>query len=485
MAFNSLEYGIFLLLVFLIYWMLARAGALRIIFLLVASWVFYAASNPYFLFLILGSTVTDYVAGWQMTKHDDRDGVRKLWLVISLMVNLGLLGVFKYSNFFYESFVGVANTMGADLTFSRLDILLPAGISFYTFQTMSYSIDVYRRRCPAELNFTRFAFFVGYFPQLVAGPIVRAVDFLPQVGRRPYLTTQQASRAMWLIAIGLFKKVAIADYLGVNLVERAFEYPDLLSSMDVMLGLYGYTMQMYMDFSAYTDIAIGSALLFGFHLPDNFDRPYKATSVQDFWRRWHKTLGSWLRDYLYYPLGGGRGKPLMVYRNLLVTFLLIGLWHGAHWTYVIYGGLHAGAMIINRMLRKRRDRLGIKLKLDWWGVTWRVALTLHFVMFARILFRAGIEAQKPDGDPFGMVGAVGTALGQGTYDAVTVMTPLLWFILIGSYLWHWTPRRWTEASFVAFRRMPAYAQGLLVGATILVVALLSSGRPVPFQYFRF
>ncbi|TNF38128.1 MAG: MBOAT family protein [Deltaproteobacteria bacterium] len=485
MAFNSLEYGIFLVVVFLFYWLLARTGTLRIVFLLVASWVFYAASNPYFLFLIIGSTVTDYVAGWQMTRHDDRPGYRRLWLIISLIVNLGLLGVFKYSNFFYESFVNVANTMGADLTFTRLDILLPAGISFYTFQTMSYSIDVYRRKCPAELNFTRFAFFVGYFPQLVAGPIVRAVDFLPQIGKRPYFTTQQASRALWLIAIGLFKKVAIADYLGVNLVERAFDTPDVLSSMDVLLGLYGYTMQMYMDFSAYTDIAIGSALLFGFHLPDNFDRPYKATSVQDFWRRWHKTLGSWLRDYLYYPLGGGQVSPLKVYRNLFITFLLIGLWHGADWTYVIYGALHASAMIINRMLRKRRDRLGIKLKLDWWGVSWRVFLTLHFVMFARILFRAGIEAQKPGGDPFGKVDAVLSALGQGTYDSVTVMTPLLWALLIGSYLWHWTPRAWTEATFTGFRRMPAYAQGVLVGVALLLVALIASGRPIPFQYFRF
>ena len=485
MAFNSLDYGIFLVVVFLVYWLLARAGALRILFLLVASWVFYAASNPYFIFLIFASTVTDYVAGWQMTRHDDSPARRKLWLIISLVVNLGLLGVFKYSNFFYESFVSVANAAGADLTFTRLDILLPAGISFYTFQTMSYSIDVYRRKCPAELNFTRFAFFVGYFPQLVAGPIVRAVDFLPQIGRRPYLTSQQASRAMWLIAVGLFKKVAIADYLGVNLVERAFDTPDVLSSMDVLLGLYGYTMQMYMDFSAYTDIAIGSALLFGFHLPDNFDRPYKATSVQDFWRRWHKTLGSWLRDYIYYPLGGGKGTPFKVYRNLFITFLLIGLWHGADWTYVIYGGLHASAMVINRMLRKRRERLGIKQQLTAWGISWRVFLTLHFVMFARILFRAGIEAQKPGGDPFGKVDAVVSALGQGTYDSVTVMTPLLWALLIGSYLWHWTPRRWTEATFTGFQRMPAYAQGLVFGAAILLVVLFASGRPIPFQYFRF
>ena len=485
MAFNSLEYGLFLVVVFLGYWMLAKVGLFRILFLLIASWIFYAASNPYFLLLILASTLIDYFAGAQMTKHDDRPRRRKLWLVASLVANLGLLGVFKYTNFFVESAVGVANLFGSDLTFTRLDILLPAGISFYTFQTMSYSIDVYRRKCPAELNFLNFAFFVAYFPQLVAGPIVRAVDFLPQTGRRPYVTAQQASRAMWLIGLGLFKKVAIADYLGVNLTERVFETPELLSSADVMLGLYGYTMQMYMDFSAYSDIAIGSALLFGFHLPDNFDRPYLATSVQDFWRRWHKTLGSWLRDYIYYPLGGGNGPDYKVYRNLFITFVLIGLWHGADWTYVVYGALHAFAMMLNRYLRKRRERLGLKLELDAWGYVWRIFVTLHFVALARILFRAGIEAQSPDGDPWGMVGAVLDALGQGSYDSITVMTPALWLVLVGSYLWHWTPRRWTEATFGAYRRLPVLAQGFVLGVAILAVVSVASGRPIPFQYFKF
>lgn len=485
MAFNSLEYGIFLVVVFLAYWALSRAGLFRVVFLLIASWVFYAASNPFFVFLILASTFTDYFAGLAMAAAGDDTARKRRWLILSLVVNLGLLGVFKYTNFFYESFVGVANVFGADLVFTRLDILLPAGISFYTFQTMSYSIDVFRGRCPPERNFLHFAFFVGYFPQLVAGPIVRAVDFLPQIGRRPFLTRQQASRAFWLIGIGLFKKVAIADNLGVHLVERTFDTPDVLSSMDVLLGLYAYTMQIYMDFSAYTDIAIGSALLFGFHLPDNFDRPYLATSVQDFWRRWHKTLGSWLRDYIYYPLGGGRVSDLKVYRNLFITFLLIGLWHGADWTYVIYGGLHATVMCINRWLRKRRDQRGEKLELRLWGYVWRILLTLHFIMLARILFRAGIYAQHPDIEPWDKVGDIFSALGAGSYDVVTIMTPALWILLVGTYLWHWTPRRWTEMTFTLYRKLPLLAQGLLLGAFILAIVELAAGRPLPFQYFKF
>ncbi len=487
MAFNSLEYGIFLVAVFLLYWGLAKTGTLRIGLLLVASWIFYAASNPWFLLLIWASTITDYWVGRAMGASEEEVHARRrkalLWL--SMLMNLGLLGVFKYSNMFYELAVDLSNALGADLTYTKLDIILPVGISFYTFQTMSYSIDVYRRRLKPERDFWRFALFVGYFPQLVAGPIVRAVDFLPQLQRTPYFSKQQASRAMWLIAIGIGKKVLIADFLGVHMAQRVFESPEVLSSLDVLLGLYGYTMQMYMDFSAYTDIAIGSAILFGFRLPDNFDRPYMATSVQDFWRRWHKTLGSWLRDYLYYPLGGGRGTPLKVYRNLFITFLLIGLWHGADVAFLVYGAGHATAMCINRYLRKRRERLGIELKLGVFGTVWRVLLTLHFVALMRVLFAADAYGERENISSFAKAGEVFAALGEGTYTAVSIMTPTVWAILIGSYLWHWTPRSWTEASFHAFRRLPFVVQGLVFGLVLLAIQLLSTGQRIPFQYFQF
>ncbi|MCA9513371.1 MAG: MBOAT family protein [Myxococcales bacterium] len=484
MAFNSLEYGIFLVIVFLVYWALAKAGLFRIAFMLVASWVFYAASNPYFLTLIWASTLCDYFAGLYIADHDDPRR-RKVALIISLVLNLGLLSVFKYTNFFLETGVGVANLFGADIPFTRLDILLPAGISFYTFQTMSYTIDVYRRQCDPERNFIKFAFFVGFFPQLVAGPIVRAVDFLPQIQQRPYFTRQQASRALWLIGLGIAKKVAIADVLGRDIVQRVFDDPNVLSSADVLLGLYAYTMQIYMDFSAYSDIAIGSAILFGYKLPDNFDRPYMATSIQDFWRRWHKTLGSWLRDYIYYPLGGGHGAPARVYRNLFITFLLIGLWHGADWTFVVYGGLHATAMCVNRWRRKRAERLGrVKETFTAWGTSWRVFLTLHFVVLARILFRAGSYAGDPDVVPFDKAGDVFAALFRGTYTDVT-LTPWLIALLVGAYLWHWTPRAWTEATFHGFKRLPFLAQGAIVALVLLAVSLLSQGRPPPFMYMKF
>lgn len=477
MLFNSLEYAIFLTGAFLAFWALSRSRLYRIAFLTLASWVFYAASNPWFVTLLVASTVVDYVAGLRMKAASDRglpDRRRKLWLVLSLVSNLGLLGVFKYSNFFYESVVDAGRFLGMDWTFERLPILLPAGISFYTFQTMSYSIDVYRRRCEPETSFLKFAFFVGYFPQLVAGPIVRAVDFLPQIDPPPRLTRDMVSRALWLIGIGLFKKVVLADYLAVNLVDRVFDAPERFSSAEVMFGLYGYTMQVYMDFSAYSDIAIGSALLFGYRLPDNFDRPYAAHSISDFWRRWHMTLGSWLRDYLYYPLGGSKGTDLQTYKNLYVTFLLIGLWHGARWTFVAYGLAHATAMCINRFFRVNVGGRE-KKKLSFGGWAWRMLLTLHFVVLARILFRS---------QSFEHAGLVLDALTAGTFHVVSV-TPGILALLGACYLVHWLPRNLVELTWVWYRRLPTVAQGAALGAAILGIMQAASADVVPFLYFQF
>lgn len=482
MLFNSLEYAIFLVVVFLVYWALARTKLLRIVFLLLASYTFYASSNPLFLSLIVASTVTDYFAGLAMSSPKATRSRRKLWLVISLCMNLGLLAVFKYSNFFYETAVDVANLFDLGWEFERLEIMLPVGISFYTFQTMSYSIDVYRKKCKPEPDFVKFAFFVSYFPQLVAGPIVRAVDFLPQVDNRPYVSRQQASRALWLIGIGLFKK-ALADYTGTGLVDRVFERPELYGGFDTMVGLYGYTMQVYLDFSAYTDIAIGSALLLGFYLPDNFDRPYKATSIQDFWRRWHQTLGSWLRDYLYYPLGGSRGSDLRTYLNLFITFVLIGMWHGADWTFVVYGVLHASAMCIHRFFRvnvsKRR-----KPTLNAWGYLWRVFVTLNFVVLARVLFRAQTFEQA--GQVFERVlDFPSYAIDLGRYvDGQGAHAPQLLALLACAYVVHWLPRKLVDNPRDVLARLPVVVQGFLLGLAILFIMQIGSGE-VPFIYFQF
>ena len=494
MLFNSLEYAIFLVAVFLIYWGLFRLGAMRIVFLIAASYVFYAASNPWFLTLLVASTITDYFVGLGMHQAHEAGAVRrkKLLLIVSMAVNLGLLGTFKYANFFYASFVDVGNSLGADMTFNKLDIFLPAGISFYTFQTMSYTIDLYRGRCAPERNFGRFALFVGFFPQLVVGPIVRAVDFLPQTGRQPYVTRDQVSRAFWLIGIGLFKK-AMADYVGINAVDPFF-YEDKFGggtgevepgTLSMLVALYAYTMQIYLDFSAYSDLAIGSALLFGYRLPDNFDRPYKAISIQDFWRRWHMTLGSWLRDYLYYPLGGSRGSQWATYRNLFITFVLIGLWHGAAWTFVVYGCLHATAMCVHRFVRvnvakRQKPVYGL------WGAVWRIFVTLNFVVFARIFFRSKDFDQA--GDVFSRLGEFSFAgdfalythpEGGGRGYDLTVLS-----VLIVCYIVHWTPRRWVRGLGAAYERLPFVVKGALLCMVALVCMNLVEGK-VPFKYFQF
>ena len=459
------------MLVFFVYWALAKTRTLRVVFLLVASYLFYSCANPWFLLLIIASTATNYVAGLAMGTSDATQ--KKLWLIVSLTVNLGLLGTFKYANFFTESFIGLGNLFGAGWVFERLPILLPAGISFYTFQSMSYTIDVYRGKLKVERSWTGFAFFVGFFPQLIAGPIVRAADFLPQIPRRPFVSSDQAGRALWLIGVGLAKKVLVADYLATNLVDRVFDTPHLYSSLEMLLGLYAYTMQVYMDFSSYSDIAIGSALLLGYHLPDNFNRPYLATSVTDFWRRWHLTLGSWLRDYLYYPLGGSRGTDLRTYVNLFITFLLIGLWHGADWRFVFYGCLHACGMCFNRYVRVNvRQREAPTL--GFWGHAWRIFLTLHFVVLARVLFRA---------QSFTQAGEVTGVLLRGTTQ-VTAMTGSLWAILGGSYVAHWTPRRFMDNLMERYERLPAPVQGIAFAVVVLLVMQMKS-NVVPFIYFKF
>jgi D-alanyl-lipoteichoic acid acyltransferase DltB (MBOAT superfamily) len=307
MNFNSLDYFVFLGVVLCGYW-LARKQLLRLAFLACASCVFYMAWNPAYLFLIVMSITVDYVAGLKMDSAPN-DNVRRAWLAASLTVNMGLLGLFKYYNFFAGAVADTAGLFGVKLTSLTLDVLLPVGISFYTFESLSYTIDVYLGRIPPTRSFIRFACFITFFPHLVAGPIVRASDFLSQLREQPRISAEIVGEGAFLIATGLIKKVVFADYLALNLIDRVFDDPTAYSGAEVMVGLYAYTLQIFCDFSGYTDVARGSALLFGLRLPENFDRPYQASSPAEFWRRWHMTLSTWLRDYLYFPLGGSHVPP--------------------------------------------------------------------------------------------------------------------------------------------------------------------------------
>jgi alginate O-acetyltransferase complex protein AlgI len=322
----------------------------RVIVLFVASALFYhawAAGMPgayrYLLGLLLSTIVLDYYLGIWIERTDE-PGRRKLLLALSLVSNLGILFFFKYYDFFTHDVLQLGG--------HRLALILPAGISFHTFQSLSYTIDVYRRELPATKSVVSFATFVLFFPQLVAGPIVRAQDLLPQLEKPPALDLSRATVGLYRIALGLFKKITIADTLAISIVDRVFEAPERFSSLEVLVGVFAYALQIFCDFSAYSDIAIGSAQVLGFTMPENFRTPYRSANLQEFWRRWHISLSTWLRDYLYVTLGGNRRGPAMTYVNLTLTMLLGGLWHGASWAFIVWGALHGLGLAITRYFQR-------------------------------------------------------------------------------------------------------------------------------------
>ena len=478
MLFDSALYIAFLIVVFVGYWLLLRRGRSQVLWLLGASYLFYASWNVKYLGLIVLSTVIDFLVGLKMGRAES-PRLRKLLLLVSLAANLGLLAFFKYANFFLASLerLGQAVIDGSGaMDLPMVEVLLPVGISFYTFQTMSYTIDVYRGRIEPIRDPLKFALFVSFFPQLVAGPIVRATDFLPQLERlpRPYDTRQHAI-GLFMVMVGLIKKVAVADYIAINLSDRVFENPLMYSSLEVLLAVYGYAVQIYCDFSGYSDVAIGSALLLGFRLPDNFDRPYVARNLQDFWRRWHISLSSWLRDYLYIPLGGSRGGAWSTYRNLMITMLLGGLWHGASWNFVIWGALHGGALAINRAFQRRlADHPFWGDPPRWFQVLSAVA-TFHFVCFAWIFFRAS-----------SFEGAIQIleVLAALRWGADNLTGPLL-LLILGALAVHTTPRRWEFRLRELFVATPLLVKALILFAVAVGLQQLKGMDVVPFIYFQF
>lgn len=470
MLFNSIEYAILLVVVFFAYWALSRLHLARSLLLVAAGFVFYASWNAKYLFLLLVAATVDFFIANAIARTDVARR-RKALLALSVVIGLGNLCAFKYFNFFVDSFVAAAGALGMKVRATHLGVLLPVGISFYTFETISYSIDVYRRKIQPTKSYLHFLLFVSFFPHLVAGPIVRGADFLPQLDRSPRLEPGMAERGLFLICLGLVKKVAIADYLAVNLVDRVFDFPDRFASLEVLAGVYGYAVQIYCDFSGYSDIAIGSALLFGLRLTQNFDAPYTAVSLQDFWRRWHMSLSSWLRDYLYISLGGSRGTAWQTYRNLAATMLLGGLWHGASWTFVIWGALHGGGLALSRAMgwdERAAGRTGARRVLA-------VVLTFHFVCFAWVFFRA---------TTFG--GAIDVLRQIGSFvPGHANLGPKVVLVLALGLVAHHVPDRLMLRAEHAFGRLPSVGMAAVVLGAIAVVSALAQSEAAPFIYFQF
>ncbi len=382
MLFNSLPFAVFLPIVFAVYWALRNSLRSQNIMLLTASYIFYGWWDARFLSLIVASTVVDYLLGQYLAAATNALK-RKLLLTASMIFNLGLLGVFKYYNFFMENFMEIANSVGLHTNPVLLKIALPVGISFYTFQTMSYTIDIYRKQLEPTKDFIAFAAFVGYFPQLVAGPIERASNLLPQMSKRRYFDYQKAVDGMRQALWGFFKKVVIADAVA-PLVDQAFGDPSGFSAIALITGALLFSIQIYCDFSGYSDIAIGISKIFGIDLMQNFRTPYFSRDIAEFWRRWHISLSTWFRDYLYIPLGGSRGSTALKVRNTFAIFIVSGFWHGANWTFIIWGLINALLFLPLLLAKRNRSNLNDPEISD----LHRILLTFSITTIAWIFFRA-------------------------------------------------------------------------------------------------
>ncbi|MFV8224375.1 MBOAT family O-acyltransferase [Christiangramia aquimixticola] len=390
MLFNSLTFLIFLPVVFTLYWLLNKKLKLQNFTLLLSSYIFYGWWNPKFLSLIFLSTIIDYTIGLKLPKADSRKK-RRILLSISLVSNLTILGIFKYYNFFIKSWVDLLHGVGFQVENTwTLSIILPVGISFYTFQTMSYTIDIYRNKLIPTNDFISFATFVAFFPQLVAGPIERASHFLPQILKKRVFNKKQTIQGLNLILWGLFKKVVIADSLAPE-VDRIFGDFSNHGGGTLWLGIVYFAFQIYCDFSGYSDIAIGTAKLFGIELMSNFKFPYFSRNIGEFWRRWHISLSTWFRDYLYIPLGGSKSGKFKSIRNIFIIFIVSGLWHGANYTFIVWGGLHACLYIPSFFLKSNKKYYGpiaSRNQLPSIATTFHILKTFIFVLIGWVFFRS-------------------------------------------------------------------------------------------------
>lgn len=477
MNFTDGRYPIFLLAVFALYWALSGRPLARKILLLAAGYTFYAQWNVKYLGLIIFSTALDYFLANSIAGSADVRR-RKLLLACSVTANLGVLGLFKYYGFFTHSLSDLLGSFGLRPSLPMLNILLPVGISFFTFENISYTLDVYRKKIEPTRSLLDYAIFVSFFPRMVAGPIIRASHFLPQLNATPQYDDKQILGGFFLILKGLTKKILIADMLGFWLVDAIFKDPTPYHGLRIVIGVYAYAFQIYNDFSGYTDIAIGSARMLGFSLPPNFNRPYVAQDLQEFWHRWHISLSTWLRDYLYIGLGGSRASVSRTYANLFITMLLGGLWHGAAWTFVIWGAFHGGVLAITRMIQRAHGETP-QIGAPWWNwmsTAWRIVLTFNLVCVGWVLFRAATFSTATT--VFAQV-LHGGSLGLGhPYSKLSVLLLALAAIL------HFTPPHWQTKAEEHFVNMPAAAQ-----AAVFLFALgaftLFSGQGVPFLYFQF
>jgi alginate O-acetyltransferase complex protein AlgI len=468
-------YYVFLIAVFFAYWTVANRARWRVGLLVAASALFYWINAGRALALLIIISAIDFTTTRLMARATAKRQ-RRFLLAVSLTADIGALCFFKYANFFLESATGAASAIGLPATAPHLNIIAPLGISFFIFQSLAYVIDVYRKDAQPAQRYLDYFAFVAFFPTILAGPILRARDLLERLRERVVLDNAMGAQALFLIALGLTKKIAIADYLSANLIERVFDFPERFSSLEVLMAVYGYALQIYADFSGYSDIAIGTALLLGFQLPANFNAPYRALSLPEFWRRWHISLSTWLRDYIFFSVAGRRARNVgLLYGGLILTMLVGGLWHGPTWAFVIWGLLHGVGLVVVRLWEKARKRFGFVASQSRWPRLLAGLLTFHFVCLAWVFFRAE-----------SLAAAVGLLkqLAAFSTDTANLAAPVVG-ILGAGFATHFVPDRLWHLSQTLFERMPAAAQASLLFALAIGLYFVASSDFVPFIYSRF
>ena len=552
MIFTEYPFWIFFLLVLIGYSFLYKKIKLRSIFLFIVSLYFYFKTSGFFFSILLFSTIIDFFIG-KGIYNSKKEGNAKIYLALSISINLLILVYFKYAYFFAESFNSIIGSQWHPINHFALltnqisgssfrvdQILLPIGISFYSFQTMSYSIDIFRKKLKPVKNIFDFGFYVSFFPQLVAGPIVRASEFIPQIYKPYEVSRKDFGLALFWIINGLLKKFLLADYIAVNFVDRVFDNPGMFSGFENLMSLYGYSLQVYADFSGYTDIAIGVALILGFRLPKNFNSPYKADNCGEFWKRWHISLSSWLKDYLYIPMGGNRGGSIFSYVslslivifiylisgslallfgilsvifstlligelfpkfnkwyltniNIMLTMLIGGLWHGASWNFVLWGALNGLGIVVYKQWKKISPW---KNKSKWWNKIWGIIITFNFVTFTRIWFRSGsINSWEEIDQGHNIISEWFTAneiLNQLFFnfqwdligDVLAVYSNVFLVIIIG-FLIHFIPEKFKFWYREKFSTSSVFVQLLVCFTAIFFMYQVASTSLQPFIYFQF
>lgn len=489
MLFSS---GLFLFLFtgFLLFFiMLQHKTKWRILYVTLFSLYFYYKSSGLWFGLLVFTATSDFIIG-QFIASASSKTKRKALVLLSLCINLGMLSYFKYMNFLLNALYGLGQEIGRwfsipaleQLAYEPMNIFLPVGISFFTFQSLSYIIDIYRGRIEPLHRWVDYVFYVSFFPQLVAGPIVRAREFIPQMYKDPVVTREEFGEGLFLIVCGLFKKAVISDYISLNFVDRIFDAPTLYTGAENLLGVYGYALQIYCDFSGYSDMAIGIALLLGIRFNINFNSPYQSASITEFWRRWHISLSSWLKDYLYISLGGNRKGKARTYLNLILTMLLGGLWHGASVLFILWGALHGVALAVDKLLMGRFSNsfkaMGYEMKP--WRRVLGVFVTFHIVCFGWILFRSS---------SLHTVGEMLTQIGTNfhpeiLYQFLTGYKGVCFLMILG-YLVHFTPDRVQYGFQNTLARTPLVFQALVLIIAIFIVVQVRTAGVQPFIYFQF